>query len=44
MFSNSGPGPGSYTIPTKIQDGPKYILGLKPELNPFKGRTETGPG
>ena len=43
-FANSGPGPGSYTIPSKVEEGPKYILGLKPEINPQKNRTETGPG
>lgn len=43
-FANSGPGPGSYQIPTKILDGPKYVLGLKPQIDPHKNRTKPGPG
>ena len=44
QFAQNSPGPGKYEIPSQIKDGPKYIMGLKPELNPFKNRTETGPG
>ena len=44
MFSTTSPGPGQYQIPSRVSEGPKYILGLKPELNPFKNKTEPGPG
>jgi len=43
-FSNSGPGPGTYQLKPKITEGPKYILGLKPFLDPHKNRTAPGPG
>eukprot|EP00347_Sterkiella_histriomuscorum_P010747 403375078 len=44
LLTSVSPGPGSYVVPSKIQEGPKYILGLKPEINPFKNKTEPGPG
>jgi hypothetical protein len=44
QFSNTGPGPGHYVVPSKIQEGPQFIMGLKPEINPFKNKTEPGPG
>jgi hypothetical protein len=42
--STQGPGPTSYTIPSKIVEGPQYHLGIKPIINPQKNRTTTGPG
>ena len=45
IFNNTGPAPGQYQIASKIQEGPHYIMGLKPELNPFKNKkNEPGPG
>ena len=44
IFELSGPGPGSYQIPSKIVSGPQYILGLKPFIDPQKNRTAPGPG
>ena len=43
-MKNSGPGPGSYQIPSQIQDGPKHFMGTKAHYNDKKMRTETGPG
>lgn len=38
------PGPGEYTLPTKIGETPKYIMGLKLEPNPTKNKElEPGP-
>jgi hypothetical protein len=25
----NSPGPGNYNIPSKMKDGPKYVMGLK---------------
>lgn len=44
IFSNSGPGPGSYQVPTRIAEGPKYVLGLKESYEWVKHKGEPGPG
>lgn len=43
-LSKQTPGPGEYKIPSKMTDGPKYTTRIKPKINPFKMKTDPGPG
>ena len=38
------PGPGNYEYRVHTADGPRFTTRPKPAINPFKNRTETGPG
>lgn len=38
------PGPGEYEYAKFTDDGPKYTTRVKPHINPFKMKTEPGPG
>lgn len=42
--ANSGPGPANYEIPSKIDEGPKFTTRVKPFVDPFKMKTDPGPG
>ena len=45
-MNKSVPGPGSYTIPEKIVEGPKYVMGMKTIASEslFSGKDVPGPG
>ena len=38
------PGPGEYEYAKFTDDGPKYTTRVKPHINPFKMKTDPGPG
>lgn len=38
------PGPGEYEYAKFTEDGPRYTTRVKPHINPFKMKTEPGPG
>ena len=44
MKNPKHPGPGEYTVPSKIVEGPIFTTRPKPPIDPFKCRTTTGPG
>ena len=43
-YGASGPGPGSYNLKPKINDGPQFIMGDKCPKDPFKNKSKVGPG
>ena len=38
------PGPGEYEYAKFTEDGPKFTTRVKPFIDPFKMKTEPGPG
>jgi len=38
------PGPGEYTPPSKMVEGPRFTTRPKPLIDPFKNKTKPGPG
>ena len=42
--SKQTPGPGEYRIPSKVVEGPKYTTRVKPKIDPFKMKSDPGPG
>lgn len=38
------PGPGAYRAPSFTDAGPKFTTRVKPVINPFKMKTDPGPG
>lgn len=42
--SKQTPGPGEYKIPSKVVEGPKYTTRVKPKIDPFKMKSDPGPG
>ena len=43
-MNRPSPGPGTYQIPSKIQTGPHFFMGIKTHYNKDKMRTNTAPG
>jgi len=43
-LSKQTPGPGEYKIQAKVIEGPKFTTRVKPKIDPFKMKTDPGPG